>query len=135
MVGGLGLGRHDPCARWIDGSYWFAARTPHGSASIKLAPTLEAHGPGADWLLERAPALRGELDDLTGFEAHHPLIKRLPVVRLPRTGLVFPRLLRAVCEQKVTGKEAYRAYAAIVRHFASPRPVRPRACCFRRARR
>jgi 3-methyladenine DNA glycosylase/8-oxoguanine DNA glycosylase len=122
MVGGLGLGRHDPCARWIEGSYWFAARTPAGPGSIRLAPKIEAFGPAADWLLERAPGLLGELDDVSGFVAHHALVKRLPVVRLPRTGLVFPRLLRAVCEQKVTGKEAYRAYAAIVRHFREEAP-------------
>jgi 3-methyladenine DNA glycosylase/8-oxoguanine DNA glycosylase len=123
MVGaGLTWGRHDPCARWIDGSFWFAARTPLGPASIRLAPHVEAHGAGADWLLERAAALRGELDDLTGFEPHHPLVKRLAVVRLPRTGLVFPRLLRAICEQKVTGKEAHRAYQGIMRRFGEPAP-------------
>ena len=38
-------------------------------------------------------------------------------LRLPATGRVFQRLLRAIFEQKVTGKEAYRAYAATVRHF------------------
>jgi 3-methyladenine DNA glycosylase/8-oxoguanine DNA glycosylase len=35
---------------------------------------------------------------------------------------VFPRLLRNILEQKVTGKEAYRAYAATVRHFREPAP-------------
>ncbi len=118
----LGWGRHDPCSRWIGGSYWFAARTPAGNATIRLAPTVEAFGPGGDWLLERAPGMLGELDDLTGFEPRHALVKRLPIVRLPRTGLVFPRLIRAVCEQKVTGREAYRAYAAMVRHFREPAP-------------
>jgi 3-methyladenine DNA glycosylase/8-oxoguanine DNA glycosylase len=42
--------------------------------------------------------------------------------RLPATGRVFQRLLRAVLEQKVTGKEAYRAYAATVRHFGEAAP-------------
>jgi 3-methyladenine DNA glycosylase/8-oxoguanine DNA glycosylase len=41
---------------------------------------------------------------------------------LPTTGRLFPRLLRAIFEQKVTGKEAYRAYAATVRHFREPAP-------------
>lgn len=35
---------------------------------------------------------------------------------------MFPRLLRAVLEQKVTGKEAYQAYSAIVRKFGAPAP-------------
>src|SRR6185436_19532787 len=43
-------------------------------------------------------------------------------LRLPGTRMVFARLLRAVCEQKVTGKEAYRAYAAIVRKFSEKAP-------------
>jgi 3-methyladenine DNA glycosylase/8-oxoguanine DNA glycosylase len=37
-------------------------------------------------------------------------------MRLPATGRVYQRLLRAVLEQKVTGTEAYRAYAATVRY-------------------
>ena len=53
--------------------------------------------------------------------ARHPLVAELARrhrgLRLPATGRVFPRLLRAIFEQKVTGKEAYRAYAATVRHF------------------
>ncbi|HCT77951.1 MAG TPA: DNA-3-methyladenine glycosylase [Micromonosporaceae bacterium] len=122
LVNLLGFGRHDPCARWIDGAFWFAARTPAGPGSIRLLPDVAAHGPGAEWLLERAPAFLGELDDLTGFAPEHPVLKRLLPVTLPQTGLVFPRLLRAICEQKVTGKEAYRAYSAIVRHFREPAP-------------
>ena len=41
---------------------------------------------------------------------------------MPATGLMFHRLLRAILEQKVTGKEAHRAYRVIVRHFAEPAP-------------
>jgi 3-methyladenine DNA glycosylase/8-oxoguanine DNA glycosylase len=41
---------------------------------------------------------------------------------MPATGLLFPRALRAVLEQKVTGQEAHRAYRAIVRHFGEPAP-------------
>ncbi|HWG98705.1 MAG TPA: DNA-3-methyladenine glycosylase 2 family protein, partial [Pilimelia sp.] len=42
--------------------------------------------------------------------------------RMPATARPFPALLRAVLEQKVTGAEAYRAYAAVVRHFRAPAP-------------
>nr|WP_244872321.1 DNA-3-methyladenine glycosylase 2 family protein [Catellatospora sp. TT07R-123] len=133
----LSLGRHDPCSRWVDGVYWLAARTPDGPGTLglrkadgRLAAT--GYGPGAAWLLDRADAIAGLRDDLTGFRTlaqAHPLVARLARdfagVRLPATGLAFSRLLRAVCEQKVTGTEAYRAYAAIVRHFstAAPGPV------------
>lgn len=122
----IGFGRFDPCTRWIDGKYWLAARTPQGPGSICLVPKIEAFGPAADWLLERADAMLGKQDSLDGFDpSPHPLIAKLArteKIRLPRTGIVFPRLLKAICEQKVTGKEAYRTYSAIVRKFGEPAP-------------
>lgn len=133
-VGQLSLGRHDPCARFVDGGYWWAARTPDGPASLELrrdgaALLATGYGAGAGWMLERADAVAGLRDDPSGFPAlaaAHPVVARLARthrgLRLPATGLVFPRLLRAICEQKVTGTEAYRAYAAIVRHFRQPAP-------------
>lgn len=133
-LGQLSLGRHDPCARFAGGSYWWAARTPDGAGTLELrrdGTTLLAtgYGPGAGWLLEHADAIAGLRDDPAGFPAlaaGHPVVARLSRshrgVRLPSTGSLFPRLLRAICEQKVTGKEAYRAYAAIVRRFRAPAP-------------
>jgi 3-methyladenine DNA glycosylase/8-oxoguanine DNA glycosylase len=133
-VGQLSLGRHDPCARFVDGAYWWATRTPDGPASLSLhrdngSLVAQGYGPGAGWVVERADAVAGLRDDLTGFEdlaAGHPVVARLARahrgLRLPATGRLFPRLLRAILEQKVTGKEAYRAYAATVRHFREPAP-------------
>jgi 3-methyladenine DNA glycosylase/8-oxoguanine DNA glycosylase len=133
-VGPLAFGRYDPCARFVDGVFRWAVRTPDGPASLSLhrdGGTLVAHGygPGAGWVLERADAVAGLRDDLSGFaelSRRHPMVARLARthrgVRLPATGRVFPRLLRAICEQKVTGVEAYRAYAAIVRRFGAPAP-------------
>ncbi|HYN93266.1 MAG TPA: DNA-3-methyladenine glycosylase 2 family protein, partial [Pilimelia sp.] len=81
------------------------------------------------WLAALADAVAGLRDDVSGFPAvaaAHPvaaeLARRYAGVRLPATGLLFPRLLRAVFEQKVTGTEAYRAYAATARHFGEPAP-------------
>ncbi len=133
-VRALCFSRYDPCARIVDGRFWWATRTPEGPATLALwrdgaSLVAAGWGPGADWLVERADAAAGLRDDLTGFAdlaAAHPLVERLARefsgLRMPATGLVFPALLRAVCEQKVTGKEAYRAYAAIVRHFGEPAP-------------
>lgn len=133
-VGQLSLGRHDPCARFVEGTYWWATRTPDGPASLSLEREpagliATGYGPGADWVVARADAVAGLRDDLSGFaelaEAH-PVVAQLAHtyhgVRLPATGCVFPRLLRAIFEQKVTGVEAYRAYAATVRHFREPAP-------------
>jgi 3-methyladenine DNA glycosylase/8-oxoguanine DNA glycosylase len=87
------------------------------------------YGPGAEWVLAQADAVAGLRDDLTGFAevaARHPVVAQVADahqgVRLPATGRLFPRLLRNIFEQKVTGKEAYRAYAATVRHFGEPAP-------------
>jgi 3-methyladenine DNA glycosylase/8-oxoguanine DNA glycosylase len=133
-VGQIGLGRHDPCAGFVDRSYWWATRTPDGPASLSLhrggtGLVATGYGPGAGWVVDRADAVAGLRDDVTGFDAlatAHPVVaglaRTLRGLRLPATGRVFPRLLRAVLEQKVTGKEAFRAYAAIVRHFREPAP-------------
>lgn len=134
VLGQLAVGRHDPCARWLGGAFHLAARTPAGPGTLALRRTgqvlhARAYGPAAGWLLARADAIAGLRDDLTGFAAlaaAHPLIARLARehagLRFPAVGMVFGRLLLAICEQKVTGVEAHRAYAAIVRHFAVPAP-------------
>ncbi|MBG0560057.1 DNA-3-methyladenine glycosylase family protein [Actinoplanes aureus] len=126
--------KHDPCGLWRDGDFWLAARTPDGPATLHLARAggdliATGHGPGARWITDRADAIAGLRDDLSDFlplAMRHPLVGRLAKtfsgVRLPATGRLFPRLLRAILEQKVTGKEAHRSYRAICRHFGEPAP-------------
>jgi 3-methyladenine DNA glycosylase/8-oxoguanine DNA glycosylase len=133
-VGLLPMGQHDPCARFVGGAFWYASRTPDGPGTLSLRRdgtqiSATGYGPGATWLLDRADAVAGLRDDVTGFAdlaAAHPLVARLARthagVRLPATGQIFPRLLRAILEQKVTGKEAYHGYAKAVRHFSEPAP-------------
>ncbi len=133
-VGSLVAVRNDPCARFADGDFWLAARTPEGSASLHLARSgaelvATSDGAGAKWIAERADAvagLRDEVAEFTALAARNPLVARLAKtfagVRMPATGLMFHRLLRAVLEQKVTGKEAHAAYRGIVKHFAEPAP-------------
>ncbi len=125
---------YDPCARVADGAFWWAARTPDGPGTLALRRdgaelVAEAYGPGAGWLLDRADAVAGLRDDVTGFRAlttAHPLVDRLAGLhrglRYPATGLVFPHIVRAVLEQKVTGIEAHRSYRAVARHFGEPAP-------------
>jgi 3-methyladenine DNA glycosylase/8-oxoguanine DNA glycosylase len=128
-VGALPMGRHDPCLRLVDGVFWWVTRTPQGLATLSLRRDggellATAWGPGSAWVLDRADAVAGLRDDLSGFAEvadRHPRVKelahRFPGLRLPATGRVYQRLLRTIFEQKVTGTEAYRAYAATVRHF------------------
>ena len=126
--------KHDPCGRLGTDGLWLAARTPDGPATLHLARAAgdlvaTGYGAGAQWLVERADAVAGLRDDVHGFPAvaaRHPLVERLARtfagVRMPATGRVFARALRAVLEQKVTGKEAHRAYRGICRHFGEPAP-------------
>ncbi|MFC7527269.1 DNA-3-methyladenine glycosylase family protein [Actinoplanes sp. GCM10030250] len=126
--------KHDPCGLLRDGEFWLASRTPDGPATLHLARSggeliATGHGPGARWITDRADAiagLRDDLSDFAGLAARNPLVERLAKtffgVRLPATGSLFPRLLRAILEQKVTGKEAHRSYRAICRHFGEPAP-------------
>ncbi len=125
---------YDPCARFVDGGFFWATRTPDGPAVLQLCRdgtdlAATGHGPGAAWVVDRADAIAGLRDDLDGFAslaAQHPLVAELARhhrgVRLPATGRVFHRLLVAILEQKVTGIEAHRAYRAIARHFGEPAP-------------
>jgi 3-methyladenine DNA glycosylase/8-oxoguanine DNA glycosylase len=130
----LAMGVHDPCARFVGATFWWATRTPVGPGTLGLRRVgadlvAEGYGPGAEWVVEHADAVAGLRDDVTGFAelaARHPVVARLARVhrglRLPATGRLFPRLLRAILEQKVSGREAYRAYAATVRHLGQPAP-------------
>ncbi len=124
-----GLG--DRSIRLARDEAWLAARTPAGPGTIhlrKVGETVEAQawGDGAAALLDAAPALIGEEDEPERLVAHHPIIRRLQRVyvglRLPRSGRVFQALLPTIFEQKVTGTEAFRAYAALLRAHGEPAP-------------
>src|SRR5687767_12688184 len=96
------------------GRTWRAMRTPVGSATLCVharprdgVVAARAWGPGAEWALERLPALLGAEDDPSGFVAHHPAVRRgldlHPHWRIGRTGLVMESLVPSILEQKVTG--------------------------------
>jgi 3-methyladenine DNA glycosylase/8-oxoguanine DNA glycosylase len=124
----------DPTGRLTDRQFCLALRTPAGPATLHLVRegaelVATGHGAGAEWVIERADAFAGLRDDLTGFAAlaeTHPLVKRLARtfsgLRFAASGQIFPRLVLAILEQKVTGQEAHRAWRAIVRHFGEPAP-------------
>jgi 3-methyladenine DNA glycosylase/8-oxoguanine DNA glycosylase len=131
-IGMLAVIHRDPTLRVSAGDAWWATRTPDGPGTLHLArngATLVAtgYGPGGDWLVERADAIAGLRDDVTGFEPHHHervrlLARQYSGLRFPTTGRVFHHLVPAILSQKVTGKEAYQGYRKMVRHFAEPAP-------------
>jgi 3-methyladenine DNA glycosylase/8-oxoguanine DNA glycosylase len=124
----------DPTGRLTDRQFCLAMRTPAGPATLHLAVAGDelmatGHGAGAEWVLDRADAMAGLRDDVTGFPAlaaTNSLVKRLSRTfsgrRFAAGAQIFPRLLLAILEQKVTGQEAHRAYRKIVRHFGEAAP-------------
>jgi 3-methyladenine DNA glycosylase/8-oxoguanine DNA glycosylase len=112
---------------------WRATRTPEGPGVQFIrndgagGVEVDAWGPGADWLCDRAPILVGSLDDTSAFAPDHPLIAELwrkyHPVRIPCTQAVFEALLPVILEQKVTGTEAHRSLARLQSALSEPAPT------------
>jgi 3-methyladenine DNA glycosylase/8-oxoguanine DNA glycosylase len=133
-LGPLVRGGYDPTTSFTGGEFWRATRTPDGPATLCLRADgdrvrARAWGPGASAVLEAAPDLVGCGDDPSVFEPQHAVLRdvwrRFRGLRLGRTGAVIEALVPSILEQKVTGKEAFRSYEALVRRYgeAAPGPV------------
>lgn len=111
----------DPAFRTTpDGAVWRTTLLRSGAATVRLVPRgprlvqVTAWGRGAAEAGATAPALLGDLDDLTGFdpppgpvrEAH----RRFRDVRMTRTGRVLESLVPAVLEQRVIARTAHDAW-------------------------
>jgi hypothetical protein len=127
----LARGRSDRTALVSPTEVWRATRTPTGPATQRLRKVgadIESRswGPGAQWLAERAPTLVGCNDDTTDFPLGNEAVAKIHLqnlsYRILCTQNIWEALIPSVLEQKVTGLEARRSYAHIVRHFAEPAP-------------
>ncbi len=134
-LGPMRRGSGDPTFRYdgTGGGLWRGTRTPDGPATLRLAVRPAdgevvgtAWGPGAAWVLDRLPALLGADDDPSGFAPTHPVLRDVwrsrPGWRVPASGRVLEALVPAVLEQKVTGREAWRAWRGLVRKHGDPAP-------------
>lgn len=130
-LGGLRHGYHDPTIRITATDAVRATRTPDGAATLHLSLSrdrLEARGwgPGAEWLLERVPALIGIHDEPSALSTTHPLLrdlqKRFRGLRIGRSDAVMEALVPAVIGQKVVEAEARRSYHKLVRAWGEPAP-------------
>jgi 3-methyladenine DNA glycosylase/8-oxoguanine DNA glycosylase len=128
----LRRGPGDPCYQVVDGAIWKTTLMPSGpvtariTTSARTAVDCEAWGAGASEFVERLPAWLGAEDDATGFAPAEPTIaaalKKVPHLRLGRTDCVLEALIPAVLEQRVAGKDAFRAWRLLVTKYGAPAP-------------
>ncbi len=129
----LRRGPRDPCFQVPgDGTVWRTSLLPSGpvAARISRAAPDAAHcvawGSGAPEFVEMLPALLGVDDDASDFEPRDPTVaaahRRVPHLRLGRTGLVLEALIPAVIEQRVPGADAFRSWRVLVSKYGTPAP-------------
>ncbi|GII53288.1 3-methyladenine DNA glycosylase [Planotetraspora thailandica] len=126
--------------RTADGAVWRTSLTPDGPGTLRVGTRSgevlgQAWGPGAHWLLEMLPSMLGADDDFPGFiellgslsgsasaAFVGDLAARNPGLRIGRTRRVMEALVPAVLEQKVVGREAWRAWRWLLHKYGSPAP-------------
>ncbi|UNB52370.1 DNA-3-methyladenine glycosylase [Mycolicibacterium sp. YH-1] len=128
----LRRGPGDPCFQLADGAIWKTSLQTSGPVSARILKTgrdtveCEAWGDGAAEFVDGLPAFLGAHDDAAGFAPREPTIaaayRRVPHLRLGRTERVLEALLPAVLEQRVAGKDAFRAWRLLVTKFGTPAP-------------
>lgn len=127
----IGRGPHDPTLRWEGAAVWMTVRTPEGAATLHLRDgdgiRATAWGAGASLALAAVPALLGAHDDWSSLDvSSHELLRetrrRLPGLRLARTGRLLASLVPAILEQKVTSLEALRSWRRLVAKFGDEPP-------------
>ena len=130
-LGPLRRGKGDPTIRIGPREVLRATRTPEGPGTQRLVADsgyvqVQAWGPGAEWLLDRAPALVGSEDTVDGFRPLEPLLrdldKRSRGLRIGRSAAVVETLIPTILEQKVTGIEARRSWHKIIRAYGETAP-------------
>jgi 3-methyladenine DNA glycosylase/8-oxoguanine DNA glycosylase len=129
----LRRGPGDPCFQHPgDGTTWRTSLQPSGPVAARLHRTApnavhcQAWGDGAEEFVDRLPALLGIEDDSSDFVPTHPTVvaaqKRVPHLRLGRTGRVLEALIPAIIEQRVPGADAFRAWRLLVTKYGTPAP-------------
>jgi 3-methyladenine DNA glycosylase/8-oxoguanine DNA glycosylase len=127
----LRRGPGDPTYQVVDGAIWKTTLMPSGPVTARIAKAgnvveCEVWGSGTTEFVERLPAWLGAEDDATGFAPTEPTIaaayRTAPHLRLGRTDRVLEALVPAVLEQRVAGKDAFRAWRILVTKYGAPAP-------------
>ncbi|WP_313673483.1 DNA-3-methyladenine glycosylase 2 family protein [Mycolicibacterium sp.] len=125
-------GPGDPTFQIVEGDIWRTSLQRTGPVTARLTRTAvdtvecQAWGDGAQEFTENLPALLGADDDAGDFSPEHPVIaeawRRVPHLRLGRTGRVLEAMIPAVIEQRVQGVEAFRSWRLLVTRFGTAAP-------------
>ncbi|QUR65897.1 DNA-3-methyladenine glycosylase family protein [Mycobacterium spongiae] len=129
----LRRGRGDPCFRVTrDGTIWRTSLLSSGPVAARISRTAPdaahciAWGNGAEEFVDVVPAMLGADDDPSDFVPREPTVaaahRRLPNLRLGRTGHVLEALIPAVIEQRVPGAAAFRSWRVLVTKYGTPAP-------------
>jgi 3-methyladenine DNA glycosylase/8-oxoguanine DNA glycosylase len=129
----LRRGRADPCYHDApDGAIWRTSLMRTGAVTARISRSAtdtvdcEAWGPGAAEFTDTLPAHLGADDDAAGFAPQDPTLararRRVPHLRLGRTGRVLEALIPAILEQRVYGKDARSAWRILVTKYGAPAP-------------
>ena len=110
---------------------WRATRTPDGPGTLRLwwegdRLRRAAWGPGADWLLDRVPALVGAGDAPFDLPVPDEVVARAlaaaPGLRIGRCDTLLHQIVPTVLAQRVTSIEAARAWWLLCRRLSEPAP-------------
>ena len=128
----LRRGPGDPTYVVVGSVIWKTTSMPSGPVTARISISArdvvdcEAWGGGATEFVERLPAWLGVEDDRSGFAPTEPTIaaahRKVPQLRLGRTDRVLEALIHAVLEQRVSGKDAFRAWRVLVTKYGAPAP-------------
>jgi 3-methyladenine DNA glycosylase/8-oxoguanine DNA glycosylase len=129
----LRRGPRDPCFQLPgDGTIWRTSLLATGpvAARISRAAPDAAHcvawGAGAEEFVETLPVMLGVEDDACDFVPRDPTVaaalRRVPHLRLGRTGQVLEALIPAIIEQRVPGADAFRSWRVLVSKYGTPAP-------------
>lgn len=124
------LGSYDPCARIDDGVFFRATRSPAGPVTYRLAEvgsgiSIQAWGPGAQWVGDHATRLAGLADEPHAFAPDHSTLARWhsdAPLYMPQSLVLFEQVFPTILQQLVTWREAMLAYRGLVHQLGEPAP-------------
>lgn len=125
-------GPGDPCFQIIDGVIWRTSLQRSGPVTARISRTAadtihcRAWGEGGEEFVANLPGLLGADDDASDFTPIHPTValaqRRVPHLRIGRTGRVLEALIPAVLEQRVQGIDSFRSWGLLVTGYGTAAP-------------